>query len=348
MLRRALGVASTALLIAGFSFGEANRSLRVTLVADPASPFSVENLAGKMTVVATDGDAVVAVATVHAESEDLAAAMHFEQVTGSNGEPTLRVRYPLDRHGTIRYRAGGHSKVEYDGRTVDVSSTGGVMVYADVEVSVPRRALSATFRNYVGSLSAEGASGKILLDTASADITARNLDGTVKADCGSGDVRAQQLKGSFTCDTGSGSCRVDGFDGDDLKLDTGSGAVRVVRVTAARIHADTGSGSIRIERADTGEFLGDTGSGTIEFEATGTRLQRVRGDTGSGDIRLRLPADASFELVADQGSGDLSCAFKDAQPIVKKRTVVGYRRGDGRIRIDVDTGSGDVTVTPAH
>jgi DUF4097 and DUF4098 domain-containing protein YvlB len=347
MIRRVLALASTAILTAGLAYAETTRTLRATLSADPAAPFSVENLAGKMTVLAGDGDAVMAVATVHAESEELATAMSFEQVTGKDGEPALRVRYPLDLHGTIRYSSGGHSNVDYDGHRVTVSSTAGAMVYADVEIHVPRRALSANFRNYVGSLAAEGVSGKILLDTASGNITARSLDGTVKADSGSGDVRAEQIKGSFTCDTGSGGCELNGFDGDALTLDTGSGTIRVTRVSARTIHADTGSGGIRVRQADTEEFMGDTGSGTIEFEGTGTRLQRVKGDTGSGDIRLRLPGDTSFELVADQGSGDLTCGFKDAQPIVKKRTVIGYRRGDGRVRISLDTGSGDVSISPS-
>ena len=244
---------------------------------DPASPFSVENLAGKMTVVAGDGDSVVAVATIHAESEELAAAMRFEQVTGKDGEPALRVRYPLDRHGTIRYPSGGNTSVEYDGRRAKVSSTGGVLVYADVEVTVPRRAVSATFRNFVGSLAAEGVKGKVLLDTASGDIVARGLEGTVKADTGSGDVRAEQIKGTLECDTGSGSCQVSAFDGDALKLDSGSGTIRVSGATAATIHADTGSGSIRIEHADTGEFVGDSGSGTIEFEAVGSASRAHQG-----------------------------------------------------------------------
>jgi len=339
-------MASTVLLFAALSFGEATRSLRVTLSGDPAAPFSVENLAGKMTIVAGDGDAVVAVATVHAENEELAAAVRFEQVTGKDGEPALRVRYPLDRHGTIRYPSGGRSNVDYDGHRVTVSGHSGVMIYADVEVRVPRRAVSASFRNPVGSMTAEGVTGKLLLDTGSGDITARNLEGTIKADSGSGDVRAERIKGSYLCDTGSGSCQVDGFEGDTVKLDSGSGAIRVRSAKTSRIHADSGSGGIRIEQADTEEFLGDSGSGTIEFEGAGARLRRVKGDTGSGDIALRLPADASFELVADQGSGDLTCGFKEAQPIVKKRTVVGYRRGDGRIRIDLDTGSGDVSIDP--
>ena len=347
MVRRAFVTAGIVLFTAGLAFSEATRSLRVSLAVDPASPFSVENLAGKMTVVAGDGDSVVAVATIHAESEELAAAMRFEQVTGNDGDPALRVRYPLDRHGTIRYPSGGNTSVEYDGRRAKVSSTGGVLVYADVEVTVPRRAVSATFRNFVGSLAAEGVKGKVLLDTASGDIVVRSLEGTVKADSGSGDVRMEQIKGTLTCDTGSGSCQVSAFDGDALKLDSGSGTIRVSGATAATIHADTGSGSIRIERADTGEFVGDSGSGTIEFEAVGVRLARIKGDTGSGDIKLRLPATSSFELVADQGSGDLTCGFADAQPIVKKRMLVGYRRGDGRVSISLDTGSGDVSISPA-
>jgi len=220
-------MALTALLFATVSLGEATRSLRVTLSGDPAAPFSVENLAGKMTIVAGDSDAVVAVATVHAENEELAAAVRFVQVTCRDGEPALRVRYPLDRHSTIRYPSGGHSNVDYDGHRVTVSSTSGAMVYADVEVRVPRRAVSASFRNPVGSMTAEGITGKLLLDTGGGDITARNLEGTIKADSGSGDVRAERIKGSYMCDTGSGSCQVEGFEGDTLNLDSGSGTIRV-------------------------------------------------------------------------------------------------------------------------
>lgn len=40
--------------------------------------------------------------------------------------------------------------------------------------------------------------------------------------------------------------------------------------------------------------------------------------------------------------------FSDAQPIVHGKQVVGYRRGDGKIRIDVETGSGDVVIEPGR
>jgi DUF4097 and DUF4098 domain-containing protein YvlB len=91
----------------------------------------------------------------------------------------------------------------------------------------------------------------------------------------------------------------------------------------------------------------DTG-GSVDLELGGGSLARVSADTGSGDVRLRLPADASFEVRADMGSGELESRFTDAQAIVNRREVVGYRRGDARIKIDVDTGSGDVTVEPGR
>lgn len=87
----------------------------------------------------------------------------------------------------------------------------------------------------------------------------------------------------------------------------------------------------------------DTAAGAIEIDHVSGD---VLADSGSGDVRLRLPRDASFELRADTGSGDVKSRFPDSEPIVRRREVIGYRRGDGHVKIDVDTGSGDVTVEP--
>jgi len=81
-------------------------------------------------------------------------------------------------------------------------------------------------------------------------------------------------------------------------------------------------------------------------ELEGSRLQRVNADTGSGNVRLRLGRDASFHLRASTGSGDVISRYADGEAIRDGRKVVGYRRGDGRIRIHADTGSGDVVLEP--
>ena len=331
MLRRVVAVACVGLMAAGVAAAETTRTLRAEYSGDPAAPFVVENLAGTMTVVAGDGATVVAVATVHADDAALADAMRFEQVRDENGVPALRLIYPLDRERTIRYDArdeGGHhgrrdhglgwlfglgwgtSDLKYDGHRVRVSSSSGALLYADIVITVPRRALSVAFKNHVGAISAEGIEGRILLDTGRGGVTARRLKGEVKADTGSGDVLAEDIAGSFTCDTGSGSCDVTGFDGKELACDTGSGG--------------------------------------IDAEFVGTRLRRVKADTGSGHVSVRLPADATFEVSADQGSGGLHCGFADATAVKSDHKVVGFRRGDGKVLISIDTGSGSANVDPAR
>ncbi len=339
---------------------EATRTLRAELEAAPGQAFAVENLAGSMRVVTGGSEKVEVVATVHAESDALAGALRLEQVTDEKGRPALRVRYPLDRYQEYRYPGasngkgrhhwfdgGHHSRTKYDGyEHVTVSSAGGVLLYADVEVHVPRRPLQAVFRNVVGPLEGSGLDGDIRFDTGSGNVALEDSKGDLVADTGSGDVKAKALEGRFTCDTGSGNCEVVDFRGERLRCDTGSGEVEVRGASAGRIELDTGSGDVRLIDSEADEVDADTGSGSVELQAGGKRLTRLKADTGSGDVRLRLGPDASFEAIADMGSGDIISRYPDAQPIVRKREVIGYRRGSAQTRISVDTGSGDLILEP--
>ncbi len=354
----ALPVAGLALAAPAHS-AEVTRTIRVELSRDALARFAVENLAGTMRVAPGSGPSVVAVATVHAESADLADGMRFEQVRGKMGVPTLRVIYPLDRDDTLRYPddeaasgligklfGGFSSTIDYDGKRVKVSSGRGVLMYADVEVQVPRHVDDAVFRNLVGRLEGHDLDGKMLFDSGSGDVGLEKVSGEIKADTGSGNVTASGLAGSFVCDTGSGNCDLGDFKGDTVRCDVGSGNVRIHAAVARLVDADTGSGNVHVSGGDIQEFRADTGSGNVHLENGGARLARVKADTGSGNVTLRLAADAAFEALADQGSGDITMRYKDAQAIVKHKEVIGYRRGDARIKIDVDTGSGDLTIEP--
>jgi hypothetical protein len=342
---------------------EVTRTLRAQLKAAPGQPFSVENLAGAMRVVAGAGDVVEAVATVRAESQELADSLRLEQVTGAEGRPTLRVRYPLQQHWRIRYPGapdstsrrshrwfdGGGTSTQYDGYDhVQVSRDEGVLVYADVEVRVPRTAIDAVFRNVVGPLAGSGVDGRVRFDTGSGNVDVRDSKGDLVADTGSGDVMAQSVDGKFVCDTGSGRCEVAGFHGENLRCDTGSGDVEVRGAAAGQIELDTGSGDVRVIASEADEIDADTGSGSVELEAGGARLRRMRAGTDSGDVRLRLGADASFEARGEMGSGDIVSRYPDAEPILRKREVVGYRRGSAQTRISVVSGSGDLILEPGR
>jgi hypothetical protein len=343
---------------------EATRTIKVELSTPLSAPFAVENLAGHMRVVPGDGATVVAVATVHAESEEIAARFSFDQVAGKAGRPTLRVRYPIEEGETVRYAPRGNDRksggwfggwfggdstsTDYDGHRVKVSSGTGVAMHADVEVRVPKTEIEATFRNVVGSLEAEEVRGTLAFDTGSGDQSLRSVHGKTVAASGSGDITATGAVGDLKCSTGSGDCVVKDFEGDRLACSTGSGDVSLGSARAGKVNATTGSGDIHALDLDAEEFIAGTGSGDIDFSARGSRLLRVKADTGSGDVTLRLGPDASFEARADQGSGDIVSRYPDAQPIVKGKEVLGYRRGDGRTQIKVDTGSGDLVLEPGR
>jgi DUF4097 and DUF4098 domain-containing protein YvlB len=369
------------LIAAPLLSAEATRTLRAELPESAAKSFAVENLAGSMVVRPGSGSKVVAIATVHAESTALAKLVRFEQVEGKDGRPTLRVRYPLDEHRTIRYPGketsdpgflsrlfGGDSqtRTKYDGRRVTVKSDSGILLYADVEVEVPAGSAAAGFSVVAGPMSGsdlEGAfsfstgaggvhletvSGEIEVDTGSGNVKVEDGDGDIEVDTGSGEIAAIRLHGRFSFDTGSGDCTVREFSGEAISGDTGSGDITVRSSTADRISLDTGSGDISVLDSDVAELNADTGSGDVRLSAKGNRLSRINADTGSGDVSLSLGPHASFKLLASQGSGDLINRYDDAQPILQDRELVGYQRGDARTRIVIDTGSGSVLIEPGN
>ena len=263
----------------------------------------------------------------------------------------LHFQYPVDRIDRFRYPPRGQGQdngVEYSGHKVKISGTEGALVYADLVVEVPKGVKKGRLETRAGAIDAERLEGDLRLDTGSGPIRLSQSRGDLVADTGSGDVTARGVQGTFRCDTGSGQCLVEDFEGERLACDTGSGPVLVSRARARTLKVDTGSGRVKLVGIDAEEIGADTGSGSVEVEAFGMKLRRVSADTGSGAVRLALPADAGFDARANLGNGDLRCDFQDAERIVKKREVVGCRRGDRRIEIKVDTGSGGLVIEPAR
>jgi len=345
----------------GVAAAEVTRTVKADLAAPGAGAWFIENLVGTMKVVPGTGSGVVAVATVHAESDAIAALISIEQVDGGKTGPGLRVKYPVDTHTMYRYprnndgksnawlswMGAGKSNLKYDGSHVTVSGNDGVLLYVDVEVQVPARNTgSGALRNHVGNISAKGVEGGFSFESSSGNILLDKVAGMIGVETGSGDVEARDGGGVLSVETGSGDVTVERFSGESISCEVGSGDVTVRSGSARRLTVETGSGDVEAIAMDVEEFTSETGSGDVILENAGARLAKVVTEAGSGDVTLRLGANASFQVNADQGSGDLVSRFSDAQAIVKGREVVGYKRGDARIQIDVTTGSGDVVVEP--
>ncbi|MCG6958051.1 MAG: DUF4097 domain-containing protein [Gemmatimonadetes bacterium] len=144
---------------------------------------------------------------------------------------------------------------------------------------------------------------------------------SVKVYVAAGKAEARGVSSDLRLDTGSGSVQASDIEGS-LTVDTGSGSV-TVRGVRGDLSVDTGSGSVEL-RDVTGETaLIDTGSGGVR--GGGVHASSLKVDTGSGSIELdelSVP-----DVVLDTGSGSVD--------IVLLTDVE---------RLDIDTGSGGVTV----
>ncbi len=122
--------------------------------------------------------------------------------------------------------------------------------------------------------------------------------------------------------------------------------MRISGGVVANLDVDTGSGDISIDGVEMEVVRADTGSGDVSIRSSLARTREILIDTGSGTVKIVGGPGASFDLVADQGSGDIQVGYTDATYKKSGREIVGARRGDGRTRIVVETGSGDCIIQP--
>src|SRR5262245_36921468 len=209
---------------------EVTRTIKADLASAGSGPWFLEKLAGPGEVVPGTRPGVVAVATVHAESDAIADLVSIEPLSGGKDGPGLRVKYPVDQHTTYRYPRGSDGKssawhfgfgssttnLKYDGTRVPVSGRDGGLLYADVEVPVPARAGSGSLKNHVGNIQAKGIEGTLAFESGSGGIDLDKVGGTIGVETGSGDVVAHDGTGSISIETGSGDVNVDRFSGESI------------------------------------------------------------------------------------------------------------------------------------
>ncbi|GAA1979807.1 DUF4097 family beta strand repeat-containing protein [Amycolatopsis minnesotensis] len=173
-------------------------------------------------------------------------------------------------------------------------------------------------------------------------------DTLVLADCGSDcsvDYDVVVPKGTVvTGKNGSGDVKIQGAASADVT--SGSGQVTVLGVEGPAT-VSTSSGDIEVHdiggevraRAQSGHVRGDGLRAKIDAEAQSgdvdlkvTSPQDIRAHTGSGHVRLTVPQD-TYRVEGDSGSGE--------------RDISVGQSASGTHLLDIDTGSGDVTVQAA-
>lgn len=340
--------------------GAVERTLELRV--DGSRPVTVENLVGAVRLVPGDKEFVIR-ATVSADQQSVADAVQLRRVDGRSGVEVV-VEYPADlariRYDGVEIRRIDAS-IDYQGRRLRITSSGGERVSVDLEIAVPadarlglqqavgpvtadRVAADLSLAARFGRITATDGSGRLRADTGSGAVSVASFRGGVVADTGSGGVTIENVLGKVVADTGSGSVRLRGVEGD-VVADTGSGSVRLDDVIGS-LHVDTGSGSVRGENLVAGpELLVDTGSGSVALSGDLGAVRRLEVDTGSGSVALQSTSPLSLQLELATGSGGIRVdvpAISDVESSRRRfRGVIGAGEGTAK----VSTGSGSVRIS---
>jgi hypothetical protein len=351
MIARSLLLMSSAALVATPVVAQTSRHV---LKGDSVA---IYNLVGELRVEGGSGsDVVVEVQRGGADAEKL------EIQSGSlRGRETLRIIYPDDViimpewgrgwNTTLRVRDdgtfgddGGRNGRGWsrDGHEVRITgrSRNGLEAYADLRVTVPAGKSIGLFLG-VGKAFVTNVDGNIRVSVASADVAADRTRGTLRVGTGSGNVDLRSASGEVKLETGSGDVTVSGMQGTSLRLSTGSGNVTLTDGKAGDVHVETGSGDIEATSSSGDDLSFETGSGNVNVALVAT-FRQVRIETGSGDVTLKVPPTVGAEVDLDTGSGDIDLGGLTLQVRRIEHDHVTGTLGDGRGRLSVATGSGNV------
>lgn len=359
--------------------GRISQPLSAELVVPSGGAFEIRNLAGSIHVVQGDGEAVVVRATIHATSPELASRIRLEESPGDEGARVLTVKYPLDEHRNYMYPrgsdvdsewlkllgAGNNMGSTYDGERVKVSTSSGLLLYADLEIALPRHDVRGTISNLVGDVTAEDLRGDLSLETTSGAVKIDGARGAISAQASFGDVSASRVEGSFTGKTTNGSIGLDDFRGDAIDCTSMLGDIEAERLEADKVTASSRSGTIRISgkaarivKAQTArgdistkadlveEFDVGTASGRIQLFAPGRHLNLVDAGTAVGDVELAMGEESGFDLRMNVPEERVEMRYDGVEKVEEEGRLVGYRRGDGRTKIKVDIRHGRLLVHP--
>jgi len=319
---------------------------------------AVYNLVGELRVEPGSGSDVVV--EVRRGGDDSAK---LEILTGPlRGRETLRIIYPDDVivmpdwgrgwNTTLRVRDDGtfgddedvgHRRGwSRDGHEVRITgrSRSGLDAYADLRVAIPK-GKTISLHLGVGKTFVSNVEGNIRVSVASADVSAERTRGTLRIATGSGNVDLRTATGDVMLETGSGDLTVSAVQGTSLRLETGSGSVTITDGKAGTLHVETGSGDIEATGSAGDDVSFETGSGNVDVSLVST-FRSLSVQTGSGDVTLRVPPTVGAEVDLDTGSGDIDLGGLTLQVRRIEHDHITGTLGDGKGRLSVETGSGNV------
>jgi lia operon protein LiaG len=328
------------------------RAQQIERYTIPGGEVAIYNLAGEIRLEPGSGAVTAEVTRGGAEGSKLKVAQ-----SEIDGRKTLRILYPADKiqYGKLSDGSSTQLRVREDGtfsdnhdeekrrregrRVTIVARGGGLDAHADLRVTIPNGKQVALYLA-VGKVAITNVEGDLSIDAASAPVTSSNTRGELRIDVGSGPVQVTQSRGELSIETGSGSVATSDIRGETVSIETGSGEVTATDLRTNQLSIDTGSGDIRVTNLMAPQVFLETGSGAVTADIGG-EVWNVKVETGSGDVVLKVPPNIGAEVDIETSSGDIETDFEVAVTRHARDHMTG-RIGDGRGKIDIETGSGGI------
>lgn len=249
---------------------------------------------------------------------------------------TQTTEHPIGPDGlvVIRLRSGDVRLQGTDGDRVIVRSRGGRSL-RDLDIDTGDGSLSIGTEHHSADLDLDlPARASIVVEAASADLSARGLGGDQRYRTSSGDVTLSGVGGTIAVEAVSGDVEVTALGDSTLSLRTVSGDVSLAAATLLSLEVATTSGEIEVA----GRFGGD-GPFRIETVSGDTRLSpvndvRVEMETISGDLSSRLEAhrdDTSGRRVLVVGRGGPTISIRSTSGDARVDREPGGLPGGGRL-----------------
>ena len=191
---------------------------------------------------------------------------------------------------------------------------------------------------------------RVLMQSASGDISVSGTRGEIDARSASGDVQISDAADRVSVHTISGEIQASRIAGN-LSVETVSGDLQIDRV-AGDVDVATVSGEISLSDIRSKYVKANTTSGEVQYQGTVDDGGRYDFHSHSGGVRVSLPSSAGASLTLETYSGEIDSDFPMT---LQPSTEVGHNRprrleftiGRGGARISATTFSGDVRIERA-
>ena len=310
--------------------------------------FYLETLSGSVTIEGVERDRVEneAVKNVEGREEEAREILDQIKIDVKKGRDRFNVitKFPGEDGFLSRIFGKGHG---HQNAWVDFK----ISLPSRLKVVVDATSASVDVKNVAGDVSLDLTSGDVsgeelgsdaIIDGTSGRVELRGVGGNVAIDNTSGEAIVEVCRGDVDVDKTSGEVSLRDVDGD-VKVDGTSCDVKGEGIKGY-VTLNLISGDVNLKGVGQGIAFDDI-SGDIWASFESAPSKECQFSSISGDVTILIEGKGDLDFDLESVSGELAVELEGLQIREVSRSSLRAFTGDGRIKVSVETVSGDVEIS---